>query len=215
MPTNPGWSAKDYKNLNNQSLVIRVDFGPTSFLFTGDLQAPAIQTLVAYYRNTDRLDVNVWHVGHHGSYNATTEALLEAMTPEYAFIGVGHWNFGENSSSKFTTYAYGHPRKNVIDLLDEFIPDNRSKPIETKVFEASQSPVDCKITKNIYATGWDGDIILTADQKGNIKVDTKSTDQIFNKTDSAKNRKKSLPINKLTIKDLQEDSSPAYDSAEE
>jgi len=41
---NPGWSYEDFDNKNNHSIVIRVDFGKASFLFTGDLEKPAIAT---------------------------------------------------------------------------------------------------------------------------------------------------------------------------
>lgn len=46
---NPGWSEDEFVNGNNQSLVIRIDFGEASFLFTGDLEEPAIETMVDYY----------------------------------------------------------------------------------------------------------------------------------------------------------------------
>jgi hypothetical protein len=41
---NPGWSHEDFDNKNNHSIVIRLDFGKASFLFTGDLEKPAIAT---------------------------------------------------------------------------------------------------------------------------------------------------------------------------
>jgi competence protein ComEC len=209
MTENPGWSSKDYKNLNNHSLVIRVDFGVTSLLFTGDLEAPAIQTLVSYYRNTKLLSATVYHVGHHGSYNATNRALLEAVTPQYAFIGVGHWDYGKNSTNAFTTYRFGHPRKVTLDLLNEFITETRVTPLQTKVFEGSQQPVAYTVENNVYATGWDGDVVLTANLEGKIQITTKPTTFV-----EQPSRHKATAKKPLTIKDLQEDDSEAYDSAE-
>jgi hypothetical protein len=34
-------------------------------------------------------DADVYEVGHHGSYNGTTKALLDAITPKIALIGMG------------------------------------------------------------------------------------------------------------------------------
>ena len=86
---NPGWSAANFENGNNQSLVIRVDFGQASFLFTGDMEETAIPTLMGHWQGTSMLDADVWEVGHHGSANGTTPALLAAITPEVAVISMG------------------------------------------------------------------------------------------------------------------------------
>ncbi|HEX9619289.1 MAG TPA: MBL fold metallo-hydrolase, partial [Polyangiaceae bacterium] len=64
---NPGWPAHEMNNGNNHSLTIRIRFGRASFLFTGDLEEPALETLVAYYDGTRALDVDVYQLGHHGS----------------------------------------------------------------------------------------------------------------------------------------------------
>lgn len=52
----PGWSKSEYRNNNDHSLVIRVEFGDSSFLFPGDLEEDGIKSLLAYYSNT--LDFN-------------------------------------------------------------------------------------------------------------------------------------------------------------
>ena len=44
-----GWSQEEFDNKNNHSLVTRVNYDQSSFLFTGDLETDAIETLVAYY----------------------------------------------------------------------------------------------------------------------------------------------------------------------
>jgi len=168
----PGWSKKEFENLNNHSVVVRVDFGESSFLFTGDLEEPAIQTMVSYYRNTDMLDVDVYQVGHHGSHNGTNEALLEAMTPTVATIGVGHWSFGQGSTTfRFNTHSFGHPRRVVLDQLSQFIPGNRSQPINIQAGEGVHSFTPYTVRKRIYATGWDGDFRLRADLAGAMRVD--------------------------------------------
>ena len=171
---NPGWSSSEFENKNNHSVVVRVDFGEASFLFTGDLEAPAIQTLVSYYRHTDMLDVDVYQVGHHGSHNGTNESLVEAMTPEIAVFGVGKATFGQGTSGGFNTFNYGHPRWSVVDLLSRSIPGDRSSPKAVTIFVGSQQPIPFTITKRLYATGWDGTVKIRAELDGTKRVDTQA-----------------------------------------
>lgn len=167
---NPGWNDGDFDNLNNQSIVVRVDFGESSFLFTGDLQEAAIDTLLDYYSGTDLLDVDVYLVGHHGSHNATTQPLLDAMTPELAVIGVGKPEFGEGLPRGFNTFSYGHPRRSIIDLLSAAIPGDRSPAIDVRVADAAREFSSYHVSKQIYATAWDGDVTVNATLGGEITV---------------------------------------------
>jgi competence protein ComEC len=162
-----GWTAEDYSDQNNQSLVIKVTFGKASFLFTGDLQLEALQQLLNYYGSSTALDVDVLRVGHHGSINATTAAYLKAVSPLYAIISCGQWNFGIGPPVEtFSTYAYGHPSSTVISLLSSSIPGNR--PVALTVHEGTGSKkfITGKVVKNIYATAWDGTITISATDKG-------------------------------------------------
>ncbi len=170
--TNPGWTDGDFDNLNNHSVVVRVDFGEASFLFTGDLQEPGIETLLDEYSDTDLLDVDVYLVGHHGSHNATTPGLLEAMTPEIAAIGVGKSTFGAHRKKGFNTFSYGHPRRDIIEMLSAAIHGKRSSAIDVEVGDKARKFSDFHVTKKIYATGWDGDIVITAKLDGSFVVKT-------------------------------------------
>lgn len=71
LESDPGWGVSDFRDKNNHSLVIRVDFGEASFLFTGDLEEKAIETLVDFYQDTPMLDADVYQVGHHPSHTHT------------------------------------------------------------------------------------------------------------------------------------------------
>lgn len=166
MEENPGWSSRDFQNLNNHSIVTRVDFGQSSFLFPGDLETPAIQTLVDYYHNTEMLDVDVYQVGHHGSYNGTTQAFVEAMSPKAAVISCGDWDFGSDRPGGFTTFNYGHPRLSTIQLLEDGIHAFRKPAIEAGAFLKSRQPGWIDVQKNIYCTGWDGNVTIEADLYG-------------------------------------------------
>ena len=168
MAKNPGWAAKDFKNLNNHSVVTRVDFGRSSFLLSGDLEAPAIETMVRYYDGTELLDVDLYQVGHHGAANGTTASLLEAASPKIAIIECGEWDFGKGQPRGFNTFSYGHPRYAIIDLLDQHIPRLRSPAIKGGVFTAVRQAGWLEIKKNIYSTGWDGTIVVDADLHGTM-----------------------------------------------
>jgi len=165
----------DTDNPNNNSLVIRVDFGEASLLFTGDLQDDGIKELISRYKGTDRLDVDVYQVGHHGSYNGTTEALVNAMTPEIAVISMGRWDYGideQYDKDHFNTWWYGHPRENLVELLSNGISENRRMPITAMVFRKPADPVEREILKRIYATGWDGTVQIRATKDGKFIVST-------------------------------------------
>lgn len=89
---------------NNGSLVCRIDFGQTSFLFMGDAEEEAENALVKSGAN---LAADVLKVGHHGSSHSTTGALVRAVQPSYAVISVGADN------------PYGHPTERVLGLLQQ------------------------------------------------------------------------------------------------
>ena len=87
---------------NNSSIVLRVDLGDVSFLFTGDAERPEEQMLL---NAGVRLDATVLKVGHHGSDTSTTYPFLREIMPKVAVIPVGAGN------------SYGHPDDNALSRL--------------------------------------------------------------------------------------------------
>ncbi len=77
------------RSTNNNSLVLKVTFGNISFLFPGDIEAPAEKELVA--TAGDKLKSTVLIAPHHGSKTSSTEEFLKAVSPEYVIISLG-WN---------------------------------------------------------------------------------------------------------------------------
>lgn len=77
---------KSYENVNNKSLVVRIDFRQVSFLFTGDAMENAELDMVQSGQN---LSATVLKVGHHGANTSTTAAFLEAVSPRVAVISCG------------------------------------------------------------------------------------------------------------------------------
>ena len=93
---------QDYDDTNNTSIVLRVDFGETSFLFTGDMERSAEEDLL---ESGAWLEADVLKVGHHGSDTSTSYPFLREVDPDYAVISVG-----ENND-------YGHPSEDTLSRL--------------------------------------------------------------------------------------------------
>jgi beta-lactamase superfamily II metal-dependent hydrolase len=165
---NPGWTKQDFQDKNNQSIVARIDFGKSSFLFTGDLEAPAIATLLQFYANSPMLDADVYHVGHHGSDNATTRGLLNAIVkPKIAVISMGSCTRDEG---QFNAFKFGHPRRSTVDMLRDAITRRRSAPKRVPVADGVEDFHQVTMRDAIYATGWDGSITIEATSGGRYTV---------------------------------------------
>lgn len=74
---------KQYKDANDMSIVLRIDYGNHSFLLCGDAGEAVEKALI---KAGAALDVDVLKVAHHGSDSATTPAFVNAVTPRYAVI---------------------------------------------------------------------------------------------------------------------------------
>lgn len=77
---------KEYDNLNNNSVIAKLAYKNTSFLFVGDAEKEAETDLISSGVN---LKSTVLKVGHHGSKTSTTQKFLNAVNPEYSVISVG------------------------------------------------------------------------------------------------------------------------------
>lgn len=153
--------------MNNHSIAIRVDFGKASLLLTGDIEEVAISDFIERYEDTNLLDVDVYHVGHHGSINGTTKELIQSMTPNLAVISMGP----EARHLNWTAWDYGHPRIEIVQMLQNEITRTRTTPVQKEVGIEGEQFKTVTITKAVYATGWDGDVVLEADhQDGSWKV---------------------------------------------
>ena len=93
---------KNYDDPNDTSIVLKVTYGETSFLFTGDAERTAESDILdAGYD----LSSTVLKVGHHGSDTSTSYPFLREIMPEYAVIQVGKDN------------SYGHPTEDTLSRL--------------------------------------------------------------------------------------------------
>lgn len=161
----PGLTASELKTENNHSMAIRIDYGISSFLWTGDMEKPALNLLVARYKANKLLDTQVYQAGHHGAENGTIPSLVDAVTPDLAIISVGR----RSDSGAKTAYGYGHPRIETLTLLEANIAAPRPA-VQVFMATGKKQLHDYSEAKAIYATGWDGDITVAADAFGHLTV---------------------------------------------
>ena len=98
----PYGTGTDDTTINNYSIVMRLTYGRTSFLLTGDAEFAAEDSIMATGAD---IQADVLKVGHHGASNATSDAWLARVQPHYAAISCGLHN------------AFGHPAPATVARL--------------------------------------------------------------------------------------------------
>jgi competence protein ComEC len=97
-------------DVDNNGVVLRLNWGKVSFLFTADIREEVEFALIGQRAN---LKSTVLKVSHHGSKTSTTSQFLAAVDPEVAVISVGEDN------------PFGHPSPEVLErLIDRLGEDN-------------------------------------------------------------------------------------------
>ncbi len=91
-PTSP----HEFKTTNENSVVLRMTIGQVAFLFEGDAEEDAEDSMLD---SGLELSSSILKVGHHGSESSTTQEFLNAVTPDIAIISVGEGNKYEHPSS--------------------------------------------------------------------------------------------------------------------
>lgn len=90
-------------SMNNTSIICKITFGNTSFLFTGDAEREEEENII----NQDcDLRADVLKVAHHGSETSTSYVFLREVMPKYSVISVGK-------------NGYGHPTEVVLSRLHD------------------------------------------------------------------------------------------------
>lgn len=94
------WALVTPKDLNESSVVFRLSYGQFCAYFTGDIPMEILETLI------DK-PCQVLKIAHHGSKTGTSEKILDSAKPKVVIIQAGKNN------------RYGHPHKEVLDLLGD------------------------------------------------------------------------------------------------
>ena len=93
--------------LNNNAMVMKLQYKNFSMLFTGDIEEVAEKKILDTYKNhLDMLKATILKVAHHGSKSSSTEEFLKAVNSKVAIIGVGENNM------------FGHPSDVVLERLN-------------------------------------------------------------------------------------------------
>ncbi len=134
---------------NENSLVLKLTHGETSFLLTGDAEDDQEASLVEEYG--DQLQSTVLKAGHHGSASSSSEVLLDAVQPKAVIV-----------SSAYDS-QYGHPATEVLQrLADRSLPtywtathgdivlvsDGRSISVQTQQ-DAPTAPLELRSGESI------------------------------------------------------------------
>ena len=97
------------RDSNNNSVVLRLQYGAVGFLLTGDIEENAELELI---REGLPISSDVLKVSHHGSNNASGPFFLRAVSPAVAVVQSGEDN------------RFGHPHREVIDRLQKLVGED-------------------------------------------------------------------------------------------
>lgn len=104
------WPQEDQiteNRINNNAIVMKLNYNGFSCLFTGDIEKIAEDKMVSLYKDKFVLESDILKVAHHGSKTSTTENFLELVNPKNCLIGVGKNNL------------FGHPSNEIVERLEE------------------------------------------------------------------------------------------------
>lgn len=91
------------KDLNEASIILKMNFGKHAYLFTGDTTEEVEKTIL-----DKDINIDVLKVAHHGSKYSSCTNFLNIATPEYAIISAGEGN------------SYGHPEQETLNRLKKY-----------------------------------------------------------------------------------------------
>lgn len=95
---------EEYKEINDYSIVLLLQFGENRFIFTGDAEEISEGEMC---EGTISLKADVLKVGHHGSDTSSNDAFLNYVSPKFAVISCGEDN------------SYNHPNKKIVKRLEK------------------------------------------------------------------------------------------------
>ena len=118
-------------NLNDTSIVLKLKYKTTSFLFMGDASSSVEKNILDKDIRSD-----VLKVGHHGSRYSTSLSFLEKVSPNYAVISSGKNN------------SYNHPHSEALDRLNkENVKIYRTDELGTIIVESNGTIITFTNTK--------------------------------------------------------------------
>lgn len=96
------WPYRFTSDWNENTLVLKIIYGETSFILMGDANTGIEKSLL---KTSTGLKANLLKTGHHGAKDASSEEFIKAVSPEYAVISADKNN------------AQGDPESDVTERL--------------------------------------------------------------------------------------------------
>lgn len=165
--------SRNCNNQNNNSLVVRVHYKTVTAILSGDSEDESdggcdegqVTHLLDRYHSSDLLAADIYKVGHHGSANGTDEDLVKALSPKIAVISAGHKE--TTSPGNFHGFFFGHPRENIVEMLEANTTRTRSPAITGYTYIKGKEVKEGRaVDKAIYCTCWDNDVTLDVNSAG-------------------------------------------------
>jgi competence protein ComEC len=150
----PAWPQDCATDPNECSLGLRLDFGASSVLFTGDAERGEERELPRGGK------ITLLQVGHHGSETSTTESFLASLAPRYAVISAGHPGIGMNAE-------YCLPRASTLERIGRVLEPTAGRTLlgydgKTACRKShGEGWVAVPVSDRLWATERDGDVVLT------------------------------------------------------
>lgn len=181
-------NSEKYDETNEYSIVNKLIYKNTSFIFTGDAEKDSEAEMIKLGYD---LKADVLKVGHHGGRTSTNYEFLKKINPKFAVISVSKDN------------DYGHPHKEVLKRLDKMgIKVLRTDELGTIIATSDGYKIDFNkgITKNNY------DITKNEKHKKTVYIGNKRT-KVYHATQC-----KSLPKqeNRVVFKSEEEAEKAGY-----
>lgn len=171
---------------NNCSVCVLITQGKNHFLLTGDLEAEGEESLVK--NNPDLPQVKLFKAGHHGSYTASGDVLLDKIKPEIVCV-----------CCCAGSVEYLHEAKTYEDLLHSFPAQeaiDRIAKWTDKVYVTTLGKIakdSDGIYKDIGFNPMNGNIVVTSNRMGNITVNCSNNNTLLKDTEWFKENRK-MPV---------------------
>ena len=123
------------KETNNYSIVMRLVYGETAFMFTGDAETDSEEEILARF-SASEFSADVLKAGHHGSTTSTSEEFLKAVSPSLAIISCGEGN------------SYGHPHDEILERLQNAGVEILRTDLEGDIIICSDKTEVYRLTSN-------------------------------------------------------------------
>ena len=123
------------KETNNYSIVMRLVYGETALMFTGDAETDSEEEILARF-SASEFSADVLKAGHHGSTTSTSEEFLKAASPSLAIISCGEGN------------SYGHPHDEILERLQNAGVEIPRTDLEGDIIICSDKTEVYRLTSN-------------------------------------------------------------------